>query len=915
MATAKPVFDPPPSWLNVLLIYFYKNIILYINNNIPRMEFAQTIKADPDAIVVGYDRIHLINHNILQICIKVMGQNGLIESGHLWDSFWQLNSAQYLLRMLSTIYPNYQNERINSDNQRFGDGWNGLVQAIVRIINKSRSISEVTYATLYDVVTENIQRIASILKPYVESMHVSDMGDWAEDEREACMSRVIFDKDSDDCQIRFDSIIGQDEAKSLLMQTFVQPLKYPNLFGKPGKGVILHGPPGTGKTMLAKACINALADENRIENTMETCMDYIFFAPSADTLKGKYVGENEKKIKNLFVGASKIACKISAKSKKACMAIIFLDEVDNIAGSREGAGDSSTIVASSVNPLLQALDGIKSQKNVAVIAATNLLSRLDLAFTRRFDYKILVTLPTEDDIYKQLNLLLTYHVTNFIHGSDRYKQFMFSGPACKQVGMGTGRDCYNVGLCDAKNVDILGWQSAFNGVPYRCINSLVSDEFLRNIAKQCAARFYSQSDIANMFAAVVRSAGQTALTNGRFITVPINEKNYFVSDIVPISAFIEKKEKQEEEEEQKKQISSSLHSRLINYNATMPIPIESVSFGGIKYLQKDPNVATQDMRVVKLWSSDDILSYTTSGGKTTNLNEQHILLQYNVDVTIKGHNATFQESVVVFLQLLPLKVKQGIPLNEGWTAFLFRKIRDVTQALGSGKTADERDMPIEDVDNIYDQYLSEKDVGKLNEYFHSSLWNDTAPWDDNIYRLVMRVIILRHSKADDKRDDLVYEIPIPTAENEFHGLKRKITIGLPTALPEAFKQKDMMTIGEKDWNKDDLMSATTAMIAEHIFSTTIETLNVLQKPDDPDDLESYKVNNFSYTDYPDGDEKKAILREYQGSGPTNDCADIARNNGQYVCWNISKEDFRRATVRVQPTIKDAAEKKRYDDDK
>ena len=217
-----------------------------------------------------------------------------------------------------------------------------------------------------------------------------------------------------DC-IFFDDVIGQEPAKIALKNGFIWPNVYSNLYPKIAKGVLFYGPPGTGKSYLAKAAANEMNLPKYDEN-----LHILYFAPQGGDLKGKYVGETEKNIQKYFKCASDAAEKCQndkneseedpeRKGKHRVLSIIFLDEVDAIAGDR--TQDSSGMMSLSVNALLQALDGLSSKPNVSVIAATNFPWDLDSAFLRRFDSKILIDIPSANDIYniiqKQINDFIT----------------------------------------------------------------------------------------------------------------------------------------------------------------------------------------------------------------------------------------------------------------------------------------------------------------------------------------------------------------------------------------------------------------------------------------------------------------------------------------------------------------------------
>ena len=199
----------------------------------------------------------------------------------------------------------------------------------------------------------------------------------------------------------YKDVIGCDEAKAKLLDTFEKPFDCPNLYKDKTRAILLYGPPGTGKTMIAKAAVRELM-------TKREELQIHFFAPMAADLKGKYVGDTEKKIKGYFECASRAACEAENAGKesgnfKRHLSILFLDEVEAIATSRgdEQVGASMT---SSVNTLLQMMDGVSMKPNVIIIAATNYPWKLDGAFLRRFQGRILIDLPKAEDIAKLILL-------------------------------------------------------------------------------------------------------------------------------------------------------------------------------------------------------------------------------------------------------------------------------------------------------------------------------------------------------------------------------------------------------------------------------------------------------------------------------------------------------------------------------
>ena len=204
----------------------------------------------------------------------------------------------------------------------------------------------------------------------------------------------------------FEHVIGLHEQKEQIIETFIKPIIYPTLYGEISKGILFYGPPGTGKTLLVKAAANTLA-----KKYIDDKISVIFFSPTAADLKGKYVGESEKKIKELFTCAHRKACECQENDAdgKTFLSVIFIDEIDNVGGNR--SNDPTGMMKQTVNALLQAIDGVESNKNVMVMAATNNPWELDSALLRRFTSTIFVNLPESEDIKKLIELEIKRYIT------------------------------------------------------------------------------------------------------------------------------------------------------------------------------------------------------------------------------------------------------------------------------------------------------------------------------------------------------------------------------------------------------------------------------------------------------------------------------------------------------------------------
>lgn len=173
--------------------------------------------------------------------------------------------------------------------------------------------------------------------------------------------------------IKFDDVAGEDEAKENLAEIvdyLHDPKKYTDIGATLPKGVLLVGPPGTGKTMLAKA----VAGEAGVP----------FFSIAGSEFVEMFVGAGAAKVRDLFR---------QAKEKAPC--IVFIDEIDAIGGKRSGQVGGNDEREQTLNQLLTEMDGFEGNNGVIILAATNRPESLDPALTRpgRFDRRVPVELP------------------------------------------------------------------------------------------------------------------------------------------------------------------------------------------------------------------------------------------------------------------------------------------------------------------------------------------------------------------------------------------------------------------------------------------------------------------------------------------------------------------------------------------
>lgn len=181
----------------------------------------------------------------------------------------------------------------------------------------------------------------------------------------------VYVKSSDG--IKFDDVAGEDEAKENLAEIvdyLHNPKKYSEIGASMPKGLLLVGPPGTGKTMLAKA----VAGEANVA----------FFSMSGSEFVEMFVGMGASKVRDLFK---------QAKEKAPC--IVFIDEIDAIGQKRDGRIGGNDEREQTLNQLLTEMDGFEGNNGVIILAATNRPETLDPALTRpgRFDRRVPVELP------------------------------------------------------------------------------------------------------------------------------------------------------------------------------------------------------------------------------------------------------------------------------------------------------------------------------------------------------------------------------------------------------------------------------------------------------------------------------------------------------------------------------------------
>ncbi len=344
----------------------------------------------------------------------------------------------YVIEKYQSAYVRAMNLKDYGDDMGAGQLLGEAAYYLSKIIDEGLSSDEeadrAQVDKLYKMSEILIQRAQSTKKKMMEqsgersSSHRGSGGGPAEDTGD--MSSFFSFLPVDSLKVGFDDVVGLDDAKRIVNQYVIYPKQHPDLYNYeflPNRGILLFGPPGTGKTMFAKAVAKEL--------------DQPFALIKMSGLLDCYVGETSKHIDALFEYLRNYT------ETNQCGVTLFFDEFDEVAKKR-GGNDKASETA--VPSLLRNLDGMLANRNFLVLANTNCADDLDPAILQRFPQRVPVPLPT-----LEARRLLFDQKTRDIEAE--YRDHMDFGLAAERSQGMSGRDIaficddfkYTLGDCKA----------------------------------------------------------------------------------------------------------------------------------------------------------------------------------------------------------------------------------------------------------------------------------------------------------------------------------------------------------------------------------------------------------------------------------------------------------------------------------
>jgi proteasome-associated ATPase len=318
----------------------------------------------------------------------------------------------------------------NVDPFQFVDGQHVVLNEAFNIVEPAGFVSRGEIASVVDFIADNRaivlshtddERVITLSEPLRrEKLKVGD--NLLYDPRthyafeklpKSAVEEVVLEEIPD---VTYDDIGGLGDQIETLRDSVELPYIYPDVFAEhklaPPKGILLYGPPGCGKTLIAKAVANSLAKSIEKRTGRETTP--YFLNVKGPELLNKYVGETEHKLREVFK-------KARDKASEDVPVVIFFDEMDSLFRMR-GSGISSDMEATVVAQFLSEIDGVESLKNVIVIGASNRQDLIDPAVLRpgRLDLKIKVHRPDADAAKEIFTKYLTGDLPFHAAAQERY---------------------------------------------------------------------------------------------------------------------------------------------------------------------------------------------------------------------------------------------------------------------------------------------------------------------------------------------------------------------------------------------------------------------------------------------------------------------------------------------------------------
>ncbi len=340
---------------------FAKNDVEYILDSIPLIEIATKQKIKLEDVK---------EHDLLNNPIFV--KNLIKDFGKSSNDIDKMSIKELHLKLFEELEKTRQKENetnktdyVNLD--RIAEVTYGFVGADIAALCKEAAMHALR------IIMPSIDIEEEIPQEILDALQITG-DDFTEAKKniEPSAMREVFVEVSD---VKWEDVGGLDNVKQELKESVEWPLKFKDVFSitntTPPKGIMLFGPPGTGKTMLAKA----VANESEAN----------FISIKGPEILNKYVGESEKAIRETF-----------RKARQSAPTIIFFDEIDAIAPTR-GAGFDSHVTERVVSQMLTELDGLEELHNVVVIAATNRPDMVDTALLRPGRLDRLLYIPPPDE--------------------------------------------------------------------------------------------------------------------------------------------------------------------------------------------------------------------------------------------------------------------------------------------------------------------------------------------------------------------------------------------------------------------------------------------------------------------------------------------------------------------------------------